>query len=124
VANSFEFGGTYEGYTESSGSLGLVKIGARYCDAAIGLWTQLDPLGGGYNDTNCNPINSIDPAGLQPVPGFDPGGGGVNPACPENGPYGCAADWPINEGSAHEHATDGSMPLRCMEQHRSSVKGI
>jgi len=64
VANPWRFGGGYGAYTDAA--TGLVKIGQRYYDPALGRWTQRDPLGAGnpYAYTNCNPVNSVDPSGL------------------------------------------------------------
>lgn len=64
VANPYRFGGSYGSYTDVA--TGLVKIGQRYYDPALGRWIQRDPLGAGnpYAYTNCNPVNSIDPSGL------------------------------------------------------------
>ncbi len=87
VANPYRFGGAYGAYTDSSG---LVKIGERYYDPALGRWLQQDPLAIGgslpiggalprnasagcsmdptnghrYAYVGGNPINSSDPSGL------------------------------------------------------------
>ena len=61
--NVFRFGGAYGGFTDVS--TGLVKIGHRFYDPLLGRWTQLDPMGGGYVYVGCNPVNSVDPSGLQ-----------------------------------------------------------
>ncbi len=58
-------GGLYDTDTK------LVRFGARDYDAATGRWTSKDPLGFGGGVTNLfeyvvgDPINSIDPSGLQ-----------------------------------------------------------
>lgn len=62
--NVFRFGGAYGGFTDVS--TGLVKIGHRFYDPLLGRWTQLDPMGGGYVYVGCNPVNSVDPSGLDP----------------------------------------------------------
>ncbi len=52
---------------------GLVRFGARDYDPVIGRWTAKDPIGFGAIDTNLyrytygDPINLIDPSGLQSV---------------------------------------------------------
>lgn len=67
VANPWRFAG---GYFDSS--TGLYKFGTRYYDAAIGRWSQQDPLRGQLNDpTSLNrylyagddPVNVTDPSG-------------------------------------------------------------
>ena len=52
--------------------VGLYKLGARYYDPARGRFTQPDPLGGGYVYANDDPVNYVDPSGLEsdPVIGF------------------------------------------------------
>ena len=59
------------GYTDTTG---LIKFGTRYYDAALGRWTQQDPIGGSianpnaldrYNYVACNPISGKDPSGLS-----------------------------------------------------------
>ena len=64
VANPWRFGGAYGAYTDAA--TGLVKIGQRYYDPAVGRWTQPDPLGAGnrYAYISGNPVNAIDPSGL------------------------------------------------------------
>jgi RHS repeat-associated protein len=54
------------GYQESTN---LYKMGARYYDATLGRFTQIDPSGQEkqqYSYAGCNPINSADPTGLAP----------------------------------------------------------
>jgi len=63
VANPWQYTG---GYRDSE--TGLVKLGQRYYDPTLGRWTQLDPLGDGYVYTSDNPINFIDPSGLDDRP--------------------------------------------------------
>ena len=62
-AQPFRFGGAYGGFTDVT--TGLVKIGHRYYAPGLGRWTQVDPMGGGYVYVSCNPVNSVDPSGLQ-----------------------------------------------------------
>ncbi len=71
VANPWRFAG---GYFDSS--TGLYKFGTRYYDAAIGRWTQQDPLRGHLDDpTSLNryvyagddPVNLTDPSGTCTV---------------------------------------------------------
>ncbi len=48
--------------------IGLYDFGARYYDADIGLWTSVDPkreYHSGYNYVGNNPVNAIDPNGLE-----------------------------------------------------------
>jgi hypothetical protein len=48
--------------------MGLVYFGARYYDPEIGVWTSVDPAEAGFNPyAYCygNPINNIDPFGLD-----------------------------------------------------------
>ena len=58
-------GGLYDTETK------LVRFGARDYDATVGRWTNKDPIGFGggvtnlYEYTVCDPVNSIDPSGLQ-----------------------------------------------------------
>jgi RHS repeat-associated protein len=56
-------------------STGLYKFGIRYYDAAIGRWTQRDPVGGSLQETNKlnpylytnnDPVNMVDPSGMMP----------------------------------------------------------
>ncbi|HEX6616918.1 MAG TPA: RHS repeat-associated core domain-containing protein [Gemmatimonadales bacterium] len=53
---------------------GLVRFGARDYDPGTGRWTAKDPLGFGggranlYVYVDCDPVNSIDPTGLQGPP--------------------------------------------------------
>jgi YD repeat-containing protein len=42
---------------------GLVHFGARYAAPAVGSWTQLDALGGGYPFSEDDPVNEDDPGG-------------------------------------------------------------
>jgi len=60
VANSWQYTG---GYLDSQ--TGLVKLGQRFYDPSIGRWTQLDPLGEGYVYAGDNPVNFVDPSGLN-----------------------------------------------------------
>lgn len=49
---------------------GLYKLGARYYDASIGRFTQMDPSGqerNPYSYAACDPLNSLDPTGLAAV---------------------------------------------------------
>jgi RHS repeat-associated protein len=64
VANPYRFGGSYGAYTDVV--TGLIKIGERYYDPALGRWVQRDPLGAGnaYAYANNNPANYADPSGL------------------------------------------------------------
>ncbi|MGI8690096.1 MAG: RHS repeat-associated core domain-containing protein [Thermomicrobiales bacterium] len=58
--------GVYIRYTGAYlDSTGLYKMGARYYDPARGRFTQLDPLGNGYVYASDNPVNFIDPSGLD-----------------------------------------------------------
>jgi RHS repeat-associated protein len=53
------------GYQESTN---LYKLGARYYDATLGRFTQMDPSGQEshpYSYAACNPINAKDPSGLD-----------------------------------------------------------
>ncbi|WP_228494987.1 RHS repeat-associated core domain-containing protein [Clavibacter sp. VKM Ac-2873] len=53
------------GYQESTN---LYKMGARYYDATLGRFTQMDPSGQEkqpYAYASCNPINNSDPTGLN-----------------------------------------------------------
>lgn len=58
-------GGLYDADT------GLVRFGARDCDAAAGRWTAKDPLGLGGGATNLyayagnDPVNRLDPRGTD-----------------------------------------------------------
>jgi RHS repeat-associated protein len=71
-------GGLYEYRT------GLVRFGARDYLAEIGKWTAEDPIGflsGGFNDyayVSNDPINNIDPSGLEEIGLFFENGRGVN----------------------------------------------
>ena len=62
--------------------VGLYKLGARYYDPARGRFTQVDPLGGGYVYASDDPINRIDPSGLDDCP-EEECGGDVDPEPPE-----------------------------------------
>ena len=53
------------GYLDATG---LYKLGARYYDPARGRFTQPDPLGGGYVYASDDPVNRIDPSGLNSDP--------------------------------------------------------
>jgi RHS repeat-associated protein len=61
VPQPFKFAGA-----EYDTRTGLYKMGARYYDPAIGRFTQTDLLGGVYPYVFNNPVNLIDPDGLQP----------------------------------------------------------
>ncbi|MDP9372011.1 MAG: RHS repeat-associated core domain-containing protein [Chloroflexota bacterium] len=71
VANPWRFGGAYGAYTD--GATGLVKIGQRYYDPAVGRWTQPDPKvlpfdpvqANRYSYASCSPTNFIDPSGTS-----------------------------------------------------------
>ncbi|MGI8690094.1 MAG: colicin E5-related ribonuclease [Thermomicrobiales bacterium] len=58
-SNPFRYTGAY------LDSTGLYKMGARYYDPARGRFTQLDPLGNGYVYASDNPVNFVDPTGLD-----------------------------------------------------------
>ncbi len=66
-------GGLYDQHT------GLVRFGARDYDAVTGRWTAKDPIKFEAGSTNLfsytitNPINEIDPLGLDPLPPLPPG---------------------------------------------------
>jgi RHS repeat-associated protein len=45
----------------------LYKMGARYYDSSIGRFTQPDPVGGWFSYAVGDPVNVIDPTGLQPM---------------------------------------------------------
>jgi RHS repeat-associated protein len=60
VPQPFKFAGA-----EFDATTGLYKMGARYYDPAVGQFTQLDALGGGYRYALNNPINFIDPTGYE-----------------------------------------------------------
>ncbi len=58
-------------------STGLYKFGIRYYDAAIGRWTQRDPVGGSLQETvkanpyvyaDDDPVNLVDPTGAFCIP--------------------------------------------------------
>ncbi len=62
VANNLRYIG---GYQESAN---IYKLGARYYDAALGRFTQVDPSGqeaNPYAYAACDPINNSDPTGLS-----------------------------------------------------------
>jgi len=74
AANPWRFGGAYGAYTDAA--TGLVKIGQRYYDPALGRWTQRDLISGcaskpqgtnRYGYANGNPISNVDPSGLLSV---------------------------------------------------------
>ena len=56
---------------------GLTRFGARDYDAQTGRWTAKDPIGFAGGDTNLygyvlnDPVNLIDPSGLELFPGFN-----------------------------------------------------
>jgi len=56
---------------------GLVRFGARDYDPFVGRWTGKDPIGFRGGDYNlygyvlADPINNIDPAGLEVFPGYE-----------------------------------------------------
>jgi RHS repeat-associated protein len=62
VPQPFKFAGA-----EYDASTGLYKMGARYYDPAIGQFTQLDALGGGYRYALNNPVKFKDRTGYEPV---------------------------------------------------------
>jgi RHS repeat-associated protein len=61
VPQPFKFAGA-----EYDASTGLYKMGARYYDPAVGRFTQLDALGGGYRYAANDPINLLDNTGYKP----------------------------------------------------------
>ncbi len=71
VANPWRFGGAYGAYTDAA--TGLVKIGQRYYDPAVGRWTQPDPKvmpfdvrqANRYAYAGCDPVNNVDPSGTS-----------------------------------------------------------
>ena len=73
ASNPFGFaGGIYDRHT------GLTRFGSRDYDAQTGRWTAKDPIlfAGGhlnvYAYTRNDPVNYIDPTGLEPLPGPSP----------------------------------------------------
>lgn len=71
VTNPYRFGGSYGAYTDVS--TGLLKLGQRYYDPALGRWTQPDPLlhlddpqqWNRYAYVAGNPVNFVDPSGTE-----------------------------------------------------------
>lgn len=60
------------GYRDETG---LTKFGTRYYDPSVGRWTQRDPSGqdaNSYAYVACNPVNAVDPSGLEAEPGDCP----------------------------------------------------
>jgi len=68
AGNPFRFAGGYQDPT------GLSQFGQRYYDPTLGRWTQQDDLnvigdpanGNRYTYTGDDPVNNIDPSGLDP----------------------------------------------------------
>lgn len=69
VVNPLRYAGTYFDSTT-----GWYLMGARYYQTNAGRFTQLDPLPSSITDinryayVNCNPINAVDPTGLEEEP--------------------------------------------------------
>ncbi len=74
VFNPWRYTGQYQDV-----STGLYKIGARYYQAELGRWSQLDPVPGElpYAYAGNNPANFIDPTGTYCVLGTYGGPGGA-----------------------------------------------
>jgi RHS repeat-associated protein len=96
-------GGLYDADTK------LVRFGARDYDAETGRWTSRDPVlwSGGqanlYRYCHADPINWVDPRGLQTI-GPPPGGG----AGGASGGYGAGGQ----EGAGGEAGAPNSFPYR------------
>jgi RHS repeat-associated protein len=58
---------------------GLYKMGDRYYDASVARFTQEDPLGDEYQYAGNNPINAVDPSGLEIDRPMGTGLGGIPP---------------------------------------------
>lgn len=63
-------------------STGLYQMGERYYDPSTGQFMQQDPAGGGYQYAGDNPIDAIDPSGMEEdsLVG-ELGGGGAGDEC-------------------------------------------
>jgi len=91
VAQPFKYVGQYGVMAEPNG---LYYMRARYYDPNVGRFISEDPLGFGGGDVNLfayvsnNPVNRIDPMGLQAYPRSDP--------APDSGPY---YQFPSNPGN-------------------------
>lgn len=61
MANPFQFAGGYRDPTS------FYKFGARYHDPSVGRWTQRDPVPSElpYAYAGANPVNFMDPSGLE-----------------------------------------------------------
>jgi RHS repeat-associated protein len=74
-----------EGADENGvGGVGMFYFGARYLDADLGLWTSTDPMDefwDAYSYTGGNPINFIDPFGLEVGEGSMSAGSELTQAC-------------------------------------------
>jgi RHS repeat-associated protein len=77
-------------------SLNTYDFGARHYDPVLGRWTAIDPLAeeseelSPYNYVENNPMNLMDPDGMQPGNGNPCGTLG---GCPVGNSWGTAWDW-------------------------------